>query len=297
MESKHFTIGMSMADETLKITVVTVVYNLVEAGRIETFRQCVQSVHEQTYGNVEHLIIDGASTDGTLALIKEFEDKGWVTCRSEADSGIYDAMNKGIRAARGDYVIFLNSDDFYHDKQGLARAAKYLQAKKADFGYSRMVVKGMFREIRKYSNVKLCKMLWKMPFPHPTLLVKKTVMEELGLFDTEFQLVGDYDFILRMLLKGYKGVHIPGDFVTFRQGGATDVRIPAREMPLAYYKNYAPIANVSMDECVKIYQSYLIPFRLLNKLLWGKYSLQVKLTALFAMLYNLKNRHKRFKSL
>jgi len=79
------------------VTIVTITFNLIKAGREKTFRQCLESVHNGTYKNVEHIVIDGASKDGTLDLIKEYANKGWVKYISEPDSGIYDAMNKGVR--------------------------------------------------------------------------------------------------------------------------------------------------------------------------------------------------------
>lgn len=106
------------------ITIVTITYNLIKAGREQTFRQCVESVHNQTYKNIEHIIIDGASNDGSLDLIKEYEDKGWIKCYSEPDKGIFDAMNKGIRLAKGVYVNFLNTDDYFHDINGVENSVK-----------------------------------------------------------------------------------------------------------------------------------------------------------------------------
>ena len=96
-----------------KVTVITITFNLIKAGRKQTFIKCMESVHNQNYKNIEHLIIDGASTDGTLDLLKEYQKKGYIKYKSKKDKGIWDAMNKGIDVASGDYITFLNSDDFY----------------------------------------------------------------------------------------------------------------------------------------------------------------------------------------
>ena len=82
-----------------KVTVVTVTRNLIKNGREQYFRQCLESVYEQVYSNVEHIVIDGASNDGTLDILKEYQKKKWITYYSEPDNGIYDAMNKGIKKA------------------------------------------------------------------------------------------------------------------------------------------------------------------------------------------------------
>ncbi len=118
------------------VTIVTVVFNLIKSGRKEFFEQNLKSVHDQTYGNIEHIIVDGASNDGTLDLIKEYADKGWIRYISEKDAGIYDAMNKGIREAKGKYLALLNSDDFYHNKQAVEKSVEALEKNNADFSYA-----------------------------------------------------------------------------------------------------------------------------------------------------------------
>ena len=95
------------------VTVVTITFNLIKAGREKTFRQSLESIHNQTYKNIEHIIIDGASQDGTIELLEEYAQKGWIKYYSESDTGIYNAFNKGIDRANGEYIVFVNSDDFY----------------------------------------------------------------------------------------------------------------------------------------------------------------------------------------
>ncbi len=99
---------MIIKEEHPKVTIVTITYNLIKAGRTDSFKQAVESVHRQNYDNIEHIIIDGASTDGSKELIEEYVKKKWVICFSEPDKGIYDAMNKGIQKASGEYIAFLN---------------------------------------------------------------------------------------------------------------------------------------------------------------------------------------------
>ena len=95
-----------------KITIITVIHNLIKNHREHTFKACVDSVYAQNKGQIEHLVIDGGSTDGSLQILEEYKSKGWIKYISEADNGIYDAMNKGIRLAQGEYVWFVNSDDY-----------------------------------------------------------------------------------------------------------------------------------------------------------------------------------------
>lgn len=100
-------------ESTPLVTVITATYNLIENKRAKFIIQCLESVHNQHYSNIEHIVIDGASNDGTLSLLREYESQGWIKLFSEPDAGIYDAMNKGILKASGKYISILNSDDFF----------------------------------------------------------------------------------------------------------------------------------------------------------------------------------------
>lgn len=116
-----------------KVTIVTVVYNLIKADRRNYFIECLESVHKQTYSNIEHLVIDGASNDGTLEILKEYANMGWIKYISEPDTGIYNAMNKGILKAQGKYIVFLNSDDFFHNNKFVGANVKVLEKKSGRF--------------------------------------------------------------------------------------------------------------------------------------------------------------------
>ena len=118
------------------ITVITPTCNLIQAGRTETFRQCMESVHQQTYNNIEHIIIDGASSDGTLGLIQEYVDKGWCVCFSEPDDGIWDALCKGHQRANGQFVNYMNSDDCFCRTDAIEIAANSLIKNNADWFFS-----------------------------------------------------------------------------------------------------------------------------------------------------------------
>lgn len=209
-------------NDELLVSVVTVVFNAVKSGRARELRQCLASVQNQEKVRIEHLIIDGASKDGTLDLISEFENhRTPIRLFSAKDDGIYHAMNRGIALARGKYVIFLNSDDYYHDPLALFKLAESIKRNDSDFSYAKTRVlnedgslaEHLFREASPYfifAGMTIC---------HQTLMVKRTVLEALGGFDRSYRSSADFDLFLRMMFEGYFGCRVDDEVVTFRLGG------------------------------------------------------------------------------
>ncbi|WP_234367241.1 glycosyltransferase family 2 protein [Francisella philomiragia] len=192
----------------IKFTVITVCYNSEK-----TIQRTLQSIKDQTYKNIEYIIIDGGSTDKTLEIISNYKDIIDILI-SELDNGIYDAMNKGIRLATGNYIGFLNSDDYYADNI-FEEYNKALIKKSYDFIYSDSVffndkqswiskgidfgTKKFFKHLNNYQ-----------PFCHQTLYIKRDVYNYLGFFDDDFRIAADYDFFLRLVNshKNYKGYYL-----------------------------------------------------------------------------------------
>ena len=207
---------------TPDITVVTAVFNLIDAGRREMFLQAVRSVQAQRGCMIEHIVVDGASSDGTAALLEEARGiNPALIVISEPDDGLFDAMNKGAAAARGEAVIFLNSDDFYHDPQGLSRGMAAMREPGADYTCAPLLVLEEGREPRRAMPPKLHRALLAMPFGHPALLMKRELFDALRGFDLRFGIGADYHLILRMVLSGAHGAVLDTDFVSFRAGGVS----------------------------------------------------------------------------
>lgn len=205
-----------------KITVITVVYN-----NKETIVDALESVFSQSYKNVEHIVIDGGSTDGTVEAIRAFEDK-IEKFVSEPDEGIYDALNKGIALATGDIVGFLNSDDVYAHDRVLEKIVKAFQHEKADSVYGdlnyvkRDDISQVVRHWKSHTfSIKKLRHGW-MP-PHPTFYVKREIYEKYGGFDTGFEIAADYDSILRFLgLHHISTTYVPEVLVKMRLGGVSN---------------------------------------------------------------------------
>ncbi len=200
------------------ISIITVVFN----GE-QHLEETIQSVINQTYENVEYIIIDGGSSDGTLDIIKKYENKidYWV---SERDEGIYDAMNKGIKLAQGDIIGIVNSDDILYPKTLQDVVAVFYENKNIGFVYGKLDIvdfKGILIENKNSLGMQHFKYrLFKhMPFLHPTVFVKKEVYEKIGLFDTRYTISADYDFCLRMIEQNIASCELYFTTGKFRLGG------------------------------------------------------------------------------
>lgn len=201
------------------VSVITVVFN-----GAATLEYAIRSVLEQTYSNVELIIIDGGSTDATLEILRKYEDKidYWV---SERDAGIYDAMNKGIALARGEYIGMLNSDDFFASPSALKIITTRLRASNVDAVFSYLDIvdpANLDRVLRKYRIASFSPFLLRigvMP-PHPTFYCKKSCYEKAGTYRTDYRIAADFEMLARLLLKH----HITWEFidattVKMRSGG------------------------------------------------------------------------------
>ena len=191
------------------ITVVTVVYNCKD-----TLEETIKSVINQTYDNIEYLIIDGASTDGTLDIIKKYEDKidYW---QSEPDKGIYDAMNKGVKLATGDYIALLNADDWY-DKKTVENVVFEILNEKYDVYYGLIRIFNKDNYAIKVQGDCICN-IKNAPIAHPTCFISKKIYENY-LYDCSYKSAADYEFIIRIYDKAtFK--FIEKVLVNFRTGG------------------------------------------------------------------------------
>ena len=183
----------------MRISVITVCYNSVRS-----IRRCIDSVVNQTFLNVEHIIIDGGSTDGTMDVLSEFSEHISFLA-SEPDSGIYNAMNKGLHHVTGDVVCFLNSDDWYKDEHVLEDVVNLFLREQCEVvfgGVSFISSRVRDKVVRAYpakgfrpDNLRRG---W-MP-PHPGVFCKKFIFDEIGWFNEDYKIAGDFDFILRLFL-------------------------------------------------------------------------------------------------
>ena len=184
----------------LKLTIITATYNSAR-----TLQPCMRSVLGQDYPNLEYLLVDGGSSDGTVELIQDYADKHpCIRWASEPDRGLYDALNKGIRKAEGEVLGFVHSDDFLASPGILSALVAALSKAQADgvYGDLQYISAGQEeRVIRRWKSrafhARLLQKGW-MP-AHPTFFLRRHVYEKHGGFDLDFRIAADYDFMLRVL--------------------------------------------------------------------------------------------------
>ncbi len=201
-----------------KVTVITVVLN-----NRKYIRTCIQSVLGQSYPNMEYIVKDGGSTDGTQSVVKEYSE--YLTLVNEPDRGMYDGLNQAIRMATGDIIALLNADDFYTGPDVVAHMVRAMEETGADAGWGDLV----FVDRR---NIKKIVRRWKSsPYgrgkfasgwhpPHPTFFVRRKIYETHGGFRTDFGSAADYELMLRFIER-YKvsSCYVPETVVTMRAGG------------------------------------------------------------------------------
>lgn len=205
----------------MKVTIITVAYN--SAG---TIADTLASAAAQTHRDIEHIVIDGCSTDATVDIVHRYPHVAY--CVSGPDEGIYDAMNKGIALATGELVGFLNADDMLASPKAVARIAQAAAAPSVGAVYGDLIYVRQDRPAQtlrhwrsgQFTPAQL-RLGW-MP-PHPTFYVRRSLLTQLGGFDTRLRIAADYDFMLRCLrLPGMQVAYVPEVLVKMRTGGASN---------------------------------------------------------------------------
>jgi glycosyltransferase involved in cell wall biosynthesis len=205
----------------MKVSIITVSYNSEK-----TINDTLQSIKSQVYKDIELIIIDGGSIDGTLKVIHNYADI-ISYYKSEPDKGIYDAMNKGLSVATGEIIGFLNSDDFYPSKDVILNVVKNITFSKADAVYSNLnYVHSKKQHItRVWKSSKPPKNAFQNSWvpPHPTFFAKKYFYDEVGEYDRNFKYAADFDLLLRFFINtSRKIMYCNETWVHMREGGTTN---------------------------------------------------------------------------
>lgn len=205
----------------LKISVITVCFNSAK-----TIRDTIESVSEQDHPAIEHIIVDGASTDSTMKIVNEYRDRVSAVI-SEPDRGIYDAMNKGVELAKGDAVCFLNSDDRYAHRGSLRHLAGQLETFGVDAAFADLVLvapEDPQRIVRFYDSgsFRPARLRYGWMPAHPTLLVRRQIFGAIGGFRLNYRIAADFEWIVRLFhVAEASYVYLPEIVVIMRSGGVS----------------------------------------------------------------------------
>jgi len=250
-----------MEDEKYMLTVVTAVRNLIEGGRSEMIRRCIESVARQKIsGGVEHIIADGASTDGTVELINKIiqtlpkRDGYCIRVFSKPDKQVYDGMNNGLAEAHGRYILFLNSDDYLKEDGSVEKSLQDLEASGGDFCYGdvEMLIAGGHRRIL---GGDINRLPFAEHFCHQSMITKTEVLRKAGGFDITYRICADNDLTMRILGQGATCVKSKYAFACYRDGGlsATCGDKAKIEHGMAFYRHYGQAAGLTLEECQSLW--------------------------------------------
>jgi len=220
----------------LRVSIITIVRN-----NRATMEDCVKNVLSQSYKEIEYIVVDGGSNDGTIDIIQAYHERisQWI---SEPDQGIYDAMNKGIEMATGQVIGFLHSSDVYAHPRVIEEVAQVFEKSNVSSVYGDLQYvdkENLNRVIRNWKSSPYChgkfRQGW-MP-PHPTFFVRKEIYEKYGYFNTDFRIAGDYELMLRFLERyRISAAYIPEVLVKMRWGGMSNGGI--KNILIKSYEDY-----------------------------------------------------------
>ena len=266
------------------ISIITVTYNAEKY-----IEQTIRGVLAQTYSNIEYLIIDGDSTDGTIEVISKYKAQITNSLRlfnfiSEKDNGLYDAMNKGISMAQGKLIGMVNASDYYEPNAVETIVNAYLQTKNAGIFHGNVNMlneDGSFFKLKK-PDTNLENLHKGMSLQHPTFFVAKSVYEKYGLYDLQYKIAADFDFAIRCHLAGVRFFHIDNVISNFRKGGVSSKREKAAQQECKNVLIQNGYSMITVNAIVKEWRrlsrknsvyymsykilQYILPVSVLNKI-------------------------------
>ncbi len=214
---------------TIKVSIITVVYN-----NEKTIADAIESVLAQSYPHIEHIIVDGLSKDNTMKVVHSYADRlGKII--SEKDNGLYDAMNKGIRAATGDIIGILNSDDFFQNSEVIGKVVDaFIQHKNLEATIGDIVFVNEKNKIVRHYSAKAWttkKFTWGYMPPHPSFFVKKQLFDELGYYKLDYYIAADYELLIRFLaIQKIKWIYLPLITTRMRLGGKSTKNLRSNQI-------------------------------------------------------------------
>lgn len=231
-----------MENKLPKISIISPVFNIIKSGREPFFRQMIESVHNQTYTNIEHIVQDGGSTDGTIEILKEYADKGWITFYSEKDKNVHDAINKAFDKISGSFFGILGSDDYYKSPDMIEDVVQnFILKTNPDYVYGDQenISATDGSPIFLWRGDGYINEFWRgVSYNTLSMFFSKKMFEEIGRFDINYPVVADLKLPMKMRFDDYTGAYCNRIITVFREG----IGLSSQEDTLFYHKNeYAEI--------------------------------------------------------
>ncbi len=250
-----------------KFTIITTTKNIIDRDQTDDFYLQVNLLDKQTYPEIEHIVIDGASTDETDVLLKEYKTKGYINFYSEKDTSKVQAYNKGIMRAKGKYICFLSVDDFFHDITAIQDIVNLMEANNADFTFSPAYCRHPEGFVFLFQPA-MHNAFQVMPCARQGMVFKRSVLEKENYFDEKFKILSEYDMIIRLMMKKYHGIYFDGNYTTYKLGERAfeNPEKAIQECKSIFYKNYKNL--VRLDDQILEYMAERseFPRELLEKL-------------------------------
>lgn len=249
------------------VTVITPTYNLIDKELADDFNILTTLLTKQSYPNIEHIIIDKASKDGTVRLLSDYKSKGYLNFYSEPDMGRFDALSKGVMRAKGKYVIFLNPSDFIHDIMAIEELVVAMEENEAAYSYGTSYGLHPDKYILPFSPA-ILNVFQVLPCPLQAMMFRKDVLDKENYFDNKLKNFADFDLIMRLVLKEYPGILYDKNYVTYKISNeivdeSEKFENEARAVYIKNFRSFYPLTNEIVDKIAK-YSEF--PKDLLEKL-------------------------------
>lgn len=254
------------------ISIVTVTYNLIKNGRKRSFLKCVDSIRKINSSLYEHLIIDGDSNDGTVNLLNNLSSNR-LRYVSEPDSGVYDAMNKGIKNANGKYILFINSDDYLLNCDNLLSSIKLMELNKIEYGYSDITeINSLNGKAFGIWKANINRLIFGTHFCHQGVIALKSLLKKY-LFDTSIKVSADSDQTIRIFADDVPMLYLPHSFSSYSSGGYSNLHPELNRVDhsKSFYKHIGKYFKLSYKDCYNFWNFSLFYEMDINEaLVYGK---------------------------
>lgn len=250
-----------------RVTIITTTHNIIEKEQTDDFNLMVNLLDMQTYPEIEHIIIDNASDDGTDILLKDYKNKGYLNFFSEKDTSKFHGYNKGIMRAKGKYIAFISVDDFFHDITAIQDVVNLMEANNADFSFSPAYCRHPEGFVFLFQPA-MHNAFQVMPCARQGMVFKKSVLEKENYFDEKFKILSEFDLIMRLIMKRYNGVYFDGNYTTYKLGEKSylNPEKAEEECKSIFYKNFKNLVRLDDDILDYMVKDSDFPKELLEKL-------------------------------